>query len=99
MSWNFQPRNANQRSSRPAKIIMTAEGPACPTLEGPGGTFQPAPFTLSSGPEPLTRAGGTPAAKAPAAAARLWLRYGIATSEGGAVGVAFRAARDNDLAI
>ena len=68
-------------------------------LQVAGGSFPTGSFSHSYGLETLIQDGRIADAEDLAGVARLWLRYGVATSEGGAVGVAFRAARGNDLAM
>jgi urease accessory protein len=65
-------------------------------LQVAGGSFPTGSFSHSYGLETLIQDGRITDAEDLAGVARLWLRYGVATSEGGAVGVAFRATRDND---
>jgi len=68
-------------------------------LQVAGGSFPTGSFSHSYGLETLIQDGRITDAEDLADAARLWLRHGVATSEGGAVAVAFRAARENDLTI
>jgi urease accessory protein len=68
-------------------------------LQVASGSFPTGSFSHSYGLETLIQDGRITDAEDLADVARLWLRYGVATSEGGAVGVAFRATRENDLAI
>lgn len=68
-------------------------------LQVAGGSFPTGSFSHSYGLETLIQDGRIADADDLADVARLWLRYGVATSEGGAVAVAFRAARANDLAM
>jgi urease accessory protein len=66
-------------------------------LQVAGGSFPAGSFSHSYGLETLIQDGRITDAEDLADVARLWLRYGVATSDGGAVAVAFRAARENDL--
>jgi len=68
-------------------------------LQVANGSFPLGSFSHSYGFETLIQDGRITDAEDLADAARLWLRHGVATSEGGAVAVAFRAARENDLTI
>jgi urease accessory protein len=68
-------------------------------LQVAGGSFPTGSFSHSYGLETLIQDGRITDAEDLADVARLWLRYSVATSEGGAVGVAFRATRENDLTI
>jgi len=68
-------------------------------LQVASGSFPTGSFSHSYGLETLIQDGRITDAEDLADAARLWLRHGVATSEGGAVAVAFRAARENDLTI
>ena len=66
-------------------------------LQVANGSFPIGSFSHSYGLETFIEDGRITDAEDLADIARLWLRYGIATSEGGAVGVAFRATRENDF--
>jgi urease accessory protein len=66
-------------------------------LQVAGGSFPTGSFSHSYGLETLIQDGQITDAEDLADVARLWLRYGVATSEGGAVAVAFRATRGDDL--
>ena len=66
-------------------------------LQVAGGSFPTGSFSHSYGLETLIQDGRIADAGDLADVACLWLRYGVARSEGGAVAVAFRAARGNDL--
>jgi len=68
-------------------------------LQVASGSFPTGSFSHSYGLETLIQDGRITDAEDLAVVARLWLRYSVATSEGGAVAVAFRAARGNDLSI
>jgi urease accessory protein len=66
-------------------------------LQVAGGSFPTGSFSHSYGLETLIQDGRITDAEDLADVARLWLRYVVTTSEGGAVAVAFRATRGNDL--
>ena len=66
-------------------------------LQVAGGSFPTGSFSHSHGLETLIQDGRITDADDLAGIARLWLRYNVATSEGGAVAVAFRATRGNNL--
>jgi urease accessory protein len=66
-------------------------------LQVANGSFPIGSFSHSYGLETLVQEGRITDARGLADVAHLWLRYGVATSEGGAVGVAFQAARENDF--
>jgi len=66
-------------------------------LQVANGSFPLGSFSHSYGFETLIQDGRITAAGDLADVACLWLRYGVATSEGGAVGIAFRATRGNDF--
>jgi urease accessory protein len=68
-------------------------------LQVASGSFPVGSFSHSYGLETLIQDGRITDADDLADIARLWLRHSVATSEGGAVAVAFRAARDDDLTI
>jgi len=66
-------------------------------LQVANGSFPIGSFSHSYGLETLIQDGRITNAEDLVDMAHLWLRYGVATSEGGAVGVAFRATRENDF--
>lgn len=66
-------------------------------LQVANGSFPIGSFSHSYGLETLIQEGRITDARGLSDVAHLWLRYGIAMSEGGAVGVAFRATRENDF--
>src|SRR5260370_42403519 len=66
-------------------------------LQVANGSFPIGSFRHSYGLETLIQDGRISNAEDLGDIARLWLRCGVATSEGGAVGVAFRATRENDF--
>jgi urease accessory protein len=66
-------------------------------LQVANGSFPIGSFSHSYGLETLVQEGRITDARSLADVAHLWLRYGVATSEGGAVGLAFRAAHENDF--
>ena len=66
-------------------------------LQVANGSFPTGSFAHSYGLETLIQEGRITDARGLTDVAHLWLRYGVATSEGGAVGVAFRATRENDF--
>jgi urease accessory protein len=66
-------------------------------LQVANGSFPIGSFSHSYGLETLVQEGRVTDAQGLTDVAHLWLRYGVATSEGGAVGVAFRATRENDF--
>lgn len=68
-------------------------------LQVANGSFPTGSFSHSYGFETLIQDGRITSADDLADVARLWLRHGVTTSEGGAVGLAFRAARENDVAM
>ena len=68
-------------------------------LQVANGSFPSGSFTHSYGLETLLQEGRITDASGLATFADLWLRYSIATSEGGAVSLAFRAAHTADLAL
>lgn len=61
------------------------------------GSFPIGTFSHSYGLETLIQQGQITDAQGLSDVAHLWLRYGVATSEGGAVAIAFRATRENDF--
>jgi urease accessory protein len=66
-------------------------------LQVANGNFPIGSFSHSYGLETLIQDGRITDAEGLAEIASLWLRYGVAMSEGGAVAVAFRATRGNDF--
>jgi urease accessory protein len=80
-----------------ATSLMTDTSALLYLLQVAGGSFPTGSFSHSYGLETLIQDGRITDAEDLADVARLWLRYGVATSEGGAVAVAFRATRGNDL--
>jgi urease accessory protein len=66
-------------------------------LQVANASFPIGSFTHSYGLETLIQEGRITDARGLADVAHLWLRYSVTTSEGGAVGVAFRATRENDF--
>jgi urease accessory protein len=66
-------------------------------LQVANGSFPIGSFSHSYGLETLIQEGRITDAQGLTDVAHLWLRYGVATSEGGAVGIAFRATRENDF--
>ena len=66
-------------------------------LEVANGSFPIGSFSHSYGLETLIQEGRITDARGLTDVAHLWLRYSVATSEGGAVGVAFRATHENDF--
>jgi len=66
-------------------------------LQVANGSFPIGSFSHSYGLETFIQDGRITNAEDLGDIANLWLRYGVATSEGGAVGVAFRATRENDF--
>ena len=68
-------------------------------LQVASGSFPTGSFSHSYGLETLIQDGRITDADDLADVARLWLRYSVAASDGGAVAVAFRATRDDDLTI
>ena len=66
-------------------------------LQVANGSFPSGSFSHSYGLETLIQEGRITDADDLADVACLWLRYGVATSEGGAVGIAFRATRGSDF--
>ena len=66
-------------------------------LQVANGSFPLGSFSHSYGFETLIQDGRITDAGDLADVACLWLRYGVATSEGGAVGIAFQATRGNDF--
>jgi urease accessory protein len=76
---------------------MTAE-PLLYLLQVANGSFPTGSFSHSYGLETLIQRGGITNSAELAEVVYLWLRYGVASSDGGAVGIAFRATRGNDLA-
>ena len=67
-------------------------------LQVANASFPIGSFSHSYGLETLIAEGRIKDARGLADVAHLWLRYSVATSEGGAVAVAFRAAHENDFA-
>ncbi|HEY9229047.1 MAG TPA: urease accessory protein UreF [Gemmatimonadaceae bacterium] len=67
-------------------------------LQVANGSFPTGSFAHSYGLETLHQDGRITDARSLADIAHLWLRYGVAASEGGAVAIAFRATRENDFA-
>jgi urease accessory protein len=68
-------------------------------LQVANGNFPTGTFSHSYGLETLVQDGRITDADDLAYIARLWLRHSVTTSDGGAVAVAFRATRDDDLTI
>lgn len=66
-------------------------------LQVAGGGFPIGSFSHSYGLETLIQDGRITDAEDLADVARLWLRHSVATSEGGAVAIAFRATLESDL--
>src|SRR5262249_52735226 len=66
-------------------------------LQVANGSFPTGSFAHCYGLETLIQEGRITDARGLTDVAQLWLRYGVATSEGGAVGIAFRATRENDF--
>ena len=66
-------------------------------LQVANGSFPTGSFAHSYGLETLIQEGRITDARGVTDVAHLWLRYGVAASEGGAVGIAFRATRENDF--
>ena len=66
-------------------------------LQVANGSFPTGSFSHSYGLETLIQEGRITDAEDLASIGHLWLRYGVATSEGGAVGLGFRAAREHDF--
>jgi urease accessory protein len=66
-------------------------------LQVANGSFPSGSFSHSYGLETLIQDGQINDAEDLADVACLWLRYGVATSDGGAVGLAFRATRESDF--
>ena len=66
-------------------------------LQVANGSFPTGSFAHSYGLESLVQEGRIIDARSLTDVTHLWLRYGVATSEGGAVGIAFRATRENDF--
>jgi urease accessory protein len=78
-------------------IAMTDSQALLYLLQVANGSFPIGSFSHSYGLETLIQDGRITDAEGLADIASLWLRYGVATSEGGAVGVAFQATRGNDF--
>src|SRR5690348_10851662 len=95
--------NAAGRSHITAPATCTATSLMADTstllylLQVASGSFPVGSFSHSYGLETLIQDGRITDARGLTDIAHLWLRYGVATSEGGAVGVAFRATRENDF--
>jgi urease accessory protein len=66
-------------------------------LQVANGSFPIGTFSHSYGLETLVQEGRITNAQGLSDVAHLWLRYGLATSEGGAVGVALRATGESDF--
>ena len=66
-------------------------------LQVANGAFPIGTFSHSYGLETLVQEGRITDAQGLSDVAHLWLRYGLATSEGGAVALALRATRENDF--
>jgi urease accessory protein len=78
-------------------IAMTDTSALLYLLQVANGSFPIGSFSHSYGLETLVQEGRVTDARDLADFARLWLRYGVATSDGGAVGIGLRAAGENDL--
>ena len=66
-------------------------------LQVANGSFPIGSFSHSYGLETLIQEGRITDAQGLSDVAHLWLRYGVALSEGGAAAIAFRATRENDF--
>ncbi len=78
-------------------ITMTDSQALLYLLQVANGNFPIGSFSHSYGLETLIQDGRITDAESLADMASLWLRYGVAMSEGGAVAIAFRATRGNDF--
>jgi urease accessory protein len=80
----------NRTASTDASVLLYL-------LQVANGNFTIGSFSHSYGLETLVQEGRITDAQGLADVAHLWLRYSVATSEGGAVAVAFRATCENDF--